>query len=361
MTQGETLLDGRLRNVPLRELFQVLATGQKEGALEVGREGQQAVLLLSDGRIRYASLRPGVHLGEVLVRMDLLSTAEVQAILASQLRENAGAPLGLAALRAGLLDESQLAAAVRRQVSEVVAQLLTWRDGTFRFVETATDSTYVPDDQAVDAMAILLEVAGQLQDEDAARVEPGAVFERSGDPTTVTLPDGAWEVLEQVDGRRSARSLAADIELAERRVYAVLGRLEAVGVLRRLPVEPEEPVVLVLCPSEAVQRLIGLLVERSGGVPVIAQSAEALGAMVERRRPRAVIVDDAGSGWEHVAELRATPGLAHLPMVLLTNARRGISWRPWRRTRVDVLTRPFDELELASWLERWIPRSPLRG
>lgn len=355
------MLHGRLRNVPLTEVFQVLVTGQQEGTLEVTREGQVAVLNLAGGRIRYASVRPGVHLGEVLVRMDLLSTAEVQALLASQVRENAGAPLGLAALRAGLLNDDELAAAVRRQVTEVVAELLTWRDGHFRFTEADIDRTYVPDDQAVDAMGVLLEVAGRLQDEDAARVKPPVVFERAGDPTKVSLPAGAWEVLAAVDGRRSARSLAAESDAPEREVYAMLGRLEALGVLRRLPLLAQEPVVLVVCASEAIERLLRLLVVRSGGVPVVMADTAPAASLAERWRPRAVVVDDAGDGIEHVAALRATPGLAHLPLVLLSASQPWRGWRRWRRPRADVLARPFDEVALTAWLERWlVPTSQQR-
>lgn len=355
------MIAGRLRNVPLTEVFQVVMTGRKVGTLEVTREGQVAVLNCDGGRIRYASLRPGVHLGEVMVRMDLLSTSEVQAILASQVREHAGAPLGLAAVRLGLVSQEELAAALRRQVAEVVSELLTWRDGAFRFTEVAVDSTYVPDEHAVDAMAVLFEVASQLQDEDAARVAPATVFERAGDPTAVTLPDGAWEVLEEVDGRRSARSLAAELDMPTRQVYALLGRLEAVGVLRRLAMVPEEPVVLVLCPSHALQRLLALLVQRGGGVPRLIASPREARDVATRVRPRAVIVDDDGDGWQNAAALRAEPGFAHLPMVLLTNTRGSVGWRFWRRPKVDVLARPFDELALLEWLERWLAAGPARS
>ncbi len=355
------MIAGRLRNVPLTEVFQVVMTGRKVGTLEVTREGQVAVLNCDGGRIRYASLRPGVHLGEVMVRMDLLSTGEVQAILASQVREHAGAPLGLAAVRLGLVSQEQLAAALRRQVAEVVSELLTWRDGAFRFTEVAVDSTYVPDEHAVDAMAVLFEVASRLQDEDAARVAPATVFERAGDPTAVTLSDGAWEVLEEVDGRRSARSLAAELDMPTRQVYALLGRLEAVGVLRRLAMVPEEPVVLVLCPSHALQRLLALLVQRSGGVPRLIAAPHEARDPAARVHPRAVIVDDDGDGWHNAAALRAEPGFAHLPMLLLTNTRGSVGWRFWRRPKVDVLARPFDELALLEWLDRWLAAGPARG
>ncbi len=348
------MIAGRLRNVPLSEVFQVVMTGHKVGTLEVKSKGRVATLYCERGRIRYANLRPGVHLGEVMVRLDLLSVAEVQAILASQVQEHAGAPLGLAALRLGLIDEADLAAAVRRQVGEVISELLTWRDGAFRFTEAGTDNTYVPEEHAVDAMALLFEVAGRLQDEDAARVAPAAVFTRAADPTTVTLPDGAWEVLEAVDGRRSARAVAADLDMPERQVYGVLGRLEAVGVLRRLELVRDEPVVLVICASHALQRLLALVVERSGGVArLVSTPAEAITAAAAVR-PHALLIDDDGTGWGSVGTLRSEPGLTHLPMLLMTNDSGHVGWRRWRRPKVDVMARPFDELALLEWLERWL-------
>lgn len=348
------MLSGRLTNVPLGEVFQVLATGHKVGTLEVRREGQLAVLALDRGRIRYANLRPGVQLGEVMIRMELLSSDEVQAILASQTHEHAGAPLGFAALRMGLLDEDDLRRAVRRQVEEVIAELLRWRDGEFAFSEAEVDRTYVPDGQSVDAMAVLMEAVAQLEDDDAEPVPFGAVFERQGDPTAVTLPPGAWELLAQVDGRRSARSIAAEVDLPQRRTLRVLRRLEALGVVRRVALIDPEPTVLVVVASEAQERLLALLVERSGGVAVCAATLDEALEAARRVRPRAVVVDDeAGEGAQQVAALRAEPGLAHLPIALL-GAAPGPALRWWRRPRADRLERPFVEAELLGWLERWL-------
>lgn len=347
------MLTGRLSTVPLAEVFQVLVTGRKVGVLEVRREGQVAVLELDAGRIRYANLRPGVHLGEVMVRMELLSSDEVQAILASQANEHAGAPLGFAALRMGLVDEHDLARAVRRQVEEVVTELLTWRDGAFAFSDADVDRTYVPDGQSVDAMAVLMEAA-QLDGGNAERTPPGAVFERLGDPTAVTLPPGAWEVLAQVDGRRSARSVAAELDMPRRRALRMLGRLEARGVIRRVTVIAPEPVVLLLGASDVQERLLALVVERSGGVPLAAASLTEAIDHARRVRPRAVVIDDAGDGWQQVTTLRDEAGIAHLPIALLSDSERPSGLRWWRRPRADRLERPFVEAELLGWLERWL-------
>lgn len=354
---ADAVLRGQLRNVPLTEVFQVLVTGHKAGTLEVRRDDHVAVLELEEGRIRYASLRPGVHLGEILIRMELLSSDEVQDLLAGQTREHAGAPLGFAAAKLGLVSDDELVRAVRRQVAEVVGELLTWRDGDFHFTEAEVDRTYVPDGQAVDAMAVLMEVAAELEDRDAARVPSGAVFVVHGDPTTVTLPDGAWEVLAHVDGRRTARSIAAEIDLPRRRTLGVLGRLEATEVLRRVQVVDPEPVVLIVSSSDAQRRLLALVVERCGGVPEGVATLDAALAAARVRRPHAILVDDAddADGWSLTAALRTEGGLAHLPLALVSNAAPPTRWRWWRRPKADVLARPFAEAALLTWLERWLP------
>jgi CheY-like chemotaxis protein len=298
-----------------------------------------------------------VHLGEVLVRMDLLTAREVQTILAAQAEENAGAPLGHTAVRLGLLDDADLARALERQITEVVADLIGWRDGEFAFSERDVLRTYVPTGHHVDAMMVLLEVAGHFQDESADRVGPTAVFERAGDPTAVPLPEGAWEVLSHVDGKRSARSMAAEVDLPIRQSYGILAALEARGVIARVAYPIEEPLVLVVSPSHALQRLLRLSLERIGARTVLTADTATLMAKVAVERPRAIVVDVEveTDGWAIVRALRRHEGLTHVPLLML-GAEPGGALTRWRRPRADTMRKPFDELALQDWLVRRLRR-----
>lgn len=350
------MIEGSLRNVPLADVFQVVVAGRKSGVLEVRRRHAVARIYFEDGRIQYASLKPGVHLGEVLVRMDLLTVREVQEILATQSHENPGRPLGFTAVQRGLLEDDDLTSALGRQVVEVVSELITWRDGEFRLAEADVLRTHVPGGIGVDAMTVLLEVAGS-GGEGSARSAPGAVYARAGDPTTVALPDGAWDLLALVDGRRSARGIAAEVDLPEHRAYAVLAELEGLGVVARVPVAIEEPLVLVVSPSTALQRLVRLAALRTGARAETVSDGEAAVGAVAEERPLAVVVDADGDGWAVVRTLRRTEGLAHVPMLVLGAEAAGGVLERWRRPRADVMAKPFEELELQEWLTRRLVRA----
>ncbi|MBA2668076.1 MAG: DUF4388 domain-containing protein [Trueperaceae bacterium] len=354
------MIEGNLRKVPLADVFQIVVSGRKTGVLEVEGEERRARLYFDAGGIQYASLIPGVHLGEVMVRMDLLTARQVQEILAMQVEESADAPLGHTAVRLGLLEDADLARALERQITEVLADLITWRDGDFRLSESDVMRTYVPTGHHVDAMMVLLHVAGHWQDQRADRVEGATVFDRAGDPTAQPLPGGGWDVLAHVDGKRSARTVAAEVDLPVRQVFAVLAELEALGVIGRTAYPLEEPLVVVVSPSHALQRLLRLTVERVGARTVATSDAPTTFAAVAVERPQALLLDVAtdGDAWSLVRSLRRLDGLGHVPVLVLGAGAGGPLGR-WLRPRADTMTKPFDELELQAWLARRLGRPPI--
>jgi hypothetical protein len=348
------MIEGSLRNVPLTDVFQVIATSQKSGALTIVRGRGKAEAYFEQGRIQYARLSPGVNLGEILVRMDLLSVSEMLTLLAAQDRENAELPLGLAAVEAGYLDEGSLRAGLERQVFEVLSELLLWRSGNFSFGEGGARKP--APEHGFDALSMLMKVAQQLSDHEEGAVKPTAVYRQSGDPTKVEMPAGGWEVLATVDGRRAAASIAAELELPERQVYHLLHRLERLGVLEPSPFKVELPVVLLLTPSNAHARLLRLLLLRCRALPrVESDPASALGFLAEHH-PRAVLVDEQGGpAWQFVRDLRRLPGKSHLPAVVLTppGADAGVLAK-MRRPRALTLAKPFSELAFQQLLSRMV-------
>jgi CheY-like chemotaxis protein len=355
------MVEGSLRNVPLGDVVQIVTGGQKSGVLTVAAGVTRARVYLERGRVQVAHLEPGTHLGEILVRMDALSAREVQEILARQERENAGTPLGLMAVEAGLLERETLQSALRRQAVEVLAELLTWRDGTFSFAERSLSASQVPTSGSHDAMALLMEADALRRDLDAGTADPSAVYRRVGDPTEHELPAGAWELLPLLDGRRPARTVVADADMTEVEGLRLLRRLEEAGVIEELPREEPEPVVMVVSPSSALQRLIRLALQRAGLTPVLFDAGEEALAAVDEVRPSVVVVDDrAGEGWRLVRRLRTTPGRGHLPALVLSerSGPRGW-WARWRRPRAEELQRPFHELELQERVARLAGRAPV--
>lgn len=351
------MIEGSLRNVPLSDVFQVIATGQKSGVLTVQRGLARARIYFTRGRIEYAHVAPGVHLGEILVRMDLLSAHEVQEILRRQHTENAGTQLGLMAVEMGLLREDDLKLALERQILEVVGDLLSWSEGRFDFSDRAVNASQAPTDHSIDAMMLLMRVAQRRHEFDSEGVEPNTVFVRTGDPTRAEMPTGGWEVLGYVDGKRSARSVAAELDLTERHVFHLLHVLAEQGVIEKTPFTVEDPVVLVVSPSSALQRLIRLALQRAGfRVEAVFDYAEAEAA-IDTHHPSAMVVDDdkAGTAWDLVRDLRKRPAHAHLQVLILLDEmpRTGL----FRRLpKAETLLKPFHELRLQELVSQLVGR-----
>lgn len=349
------MIEGSLRNVPLTDVLQIVTTGQKSGLLDLRRGGAQAHVYVERGRVQLAHMEPGSHLGEILVRMDLLANREVQEILQRQRRENAGTPVGAIAVQDGLITADDLARALRHQAVDVLAELLAWNDGTFHFAERPLEATQVPIEGGYDAMQLLMDADALRRDLDEGSVDPGAVFERAGDPTRFDLPAGAWEVLGLLNGRLPARTVVAEAEMTESDGLRLLKRMVETGVIREVTRSGTEMVVLVLCRSSALQRLLRLALQRASmRAELFGDPDEAFDAL-DRVRPHVLLIDDReGEGWAWLRRVRAAPGRGHLPALVLedADARPGGPLARWRRPRAETLERPFHEWALQERVAR---------
>ncbi|MEX2536592.1 MAG: response regulator [Trueperaceae bacterium] len=350
------MIEGSLRNLPLVDVFQVVATSNKSGTLSLIRGRRDARVIFKAGRIQYAHLSPGVHLAEILVRMELVSVCKMLTLLAQGERERLSLPLGLAAVEAGYLDEEGLRAGLERQVFEVLSELLTWRSGSFSFGEEVELALQMPVARGFDAMSVLMQVAQGLADYQDGAVKPTAVYQQVGDPTKVEMPSVGWDVLAAVDGRRHAASVAAEIDLPERQAYRLLHVLERLGVIAPSPFPVEVPLVLLLTPSNGHGRLLRLLLARSRAFAHVETEAQAAIEFLAQNHPRAIVVDDhGGAGWQFVREVRRIPGKNHLPVVVLTGkgSDGGVLARA-RRPRAHILVKPFQELDFQQLLSRMV-------
>lgn len=341
------MVEGKLRNMPLSDVFQIAGTGLKSGILTVARSDSKARIYFEMGKIQYAHITPGVHLGEILVRMDLLTTYEVQDILLRQKYENPGTPLGLTAVAMGYLDQSDLKVALRSQIIEVITDIMFWRKGDFHFSEKSPTASQVPTEHAFEAMSLLMDVIKRVDDWKNGLVHPEIVFERKGDPTDLELPAGSWEVLGHVDGRRSAASVAAELDMSEKQVYYILFQLEQAGIIKPAIYTVEEPTVLIVSPSSAMQRLMRLSLRRAGLTPYLVDSYRQGMDFIKDGHPQTIIVDEHdGEGWDFVKTVRKLNGRSHLPMVLLSqNEQPGGFLERFKRPKAHVLQKPFQEIE----------------
>lgn len=353
------MVEGSLENVTLSDVFQIIVTGQKSGILTVIHQTSRARLYFDEGGLEYAHLTPGVHLGEILVRMEMLTTHEVQEILLRQAADGEPVPLGRLAVELAYLSDDELGEALERQAVEVVTEILMWQAGSFNFTERAEWSSPPTTGRAIDAMSLLMTVAQRLDEYRDGTVEPDAIFERSGDPTKVDMPQGGWEVLGYVDGKRTARSIGAELDLAERHVYHLLYTLREHGVISAVPFDLVEPMVLVISSSSVLQRLLRLALQRASLHAEVVDDAASGMTMLETARPSAVVIDDqAGEAWDFVRELRKMPAQGHLPVVVIGNEdpAQTLLGR-FRRPKATFIQKPFHEIDFQQLITRLMGRS----
>jgi hypothetical protein len=127
-------LAGRLETLELPALLQTLSVSQASGRLSLTRLDRHAVLVLRNGRVLYASggERDETLAGRLL-RQGLVGEREIIVALERQHDGTAHRRLGDALVQMGVLAEGTLHAVIRQHMQEVVARLLGWQDGFFRF------------------------------------------------------------------------------------------------------------------------------------------------------------------------------------------------------------------------------------
>jgi hypothetical protein len=342
------VIEGALREVSLTDVVQVVAAGRKDGVLRVEHGEQRAQLWFERGRLRAASLSGGTHVGEVLVRLDLLDVDEVQKLLAEQAVAEVRVPIGALAVTHGWIDRSDLKRALERHVVEILGVMLGWRDGHFAFTEGALPLAD-PDGPRFEPLQVLLQAEEARAG--AGAIDPHSVLHRIGDPTTSDLPPAAWELLGLIDGRRSAQALAAESDLPEGTTYGLLADLVTAGVVGPVPDPVAPALVLVLSGDETERRLLRLTLLRHGVRPHLLADVEAADAAFDDHRPSAVIVDARLAPWTWLRALRRRAEGSHVPVLLLGEV-EGPWWSRWRGPDGDRLARPYREADVQAWLDQ---------
>src|SRR5687768_444234 len=130
-------IEGPLRELGIHDVFQLLDLSRKTGTLRVTSElrDNDGTVLFEKGRIISAAIRSNPHrLGDLLVRSGRL-TSEDMAKAQQQQREGDKRRLGEILVSLGLVTTKEIERQVRLQIEAVVFELMSWREGHFRFEE----------------------------------------------------------------------------------------------------------------------------------------------------------------------------------------------------------------------------------
>jgi hypothetical protein len=214
-------LEGRIRDLGLSEVLQLLSLGRKSGTLhcEAPLQGRHAFVRFLQGQV-----------------VDAEET-----------------PIGDAAAEAA----ASRAQADAHAVQQAVLDVLLWRDGTFRFapadIMPATSSVRLPVEPMLMEAAQRAEVWSRIEQRvPHARVVPAFVDIEPQQLPLLHLTPPQWELLTRVDGERDLIALAATMQRELTDIAQLVHDLIAAGLLtlregrvapRRNPTPPASPAV----------------------------------------------------------------------------------------------------------------------
>ncbi|MFN3476237.1 MAG: DUF4388 domain-containing protein [Candidatus Methylomirabilales bacterium] len=127
-------LVGRVEDLALPDIFQILSLSKKTGKLTLTRREGTGVIVFKHGQIIYAasdSVRD--TLGNILVCQKLITESTLMAALEAQHRSPDGKRLGTILVEMGYLTKETLEKIIRQQIEKVIYEFLTWKSGFFKF------------------------------------------------------------------------------------------------------------------------------------------------------------------------------------------------------------------------------------
>jgi hypothetical protein len=126
-------LVGRLEDLALPDIFQIISLSKKTGTLVVRSRRGTGMVVFKDGQVIQAasdSIRDS--LGNILVSQGMLDEAALSKALTFQKREP-DKPLGMILTDMGAVAAQTLQNVIRKQIEEIIYDLLDWEGGFFNF------------------------------------------------------------------------------------------------------------------------------------------------------------------------------------------------------------------------------------
>lgn len=206
---------GDLGILGLGNLLQVISMSQGRGFLTISQGEDKKTIQFTEQGLRLVSgVRRAIPLGQILVRSNRLTQAQLDELLAEQ--RKTARRLGDIVIEHGMVTREQIDQALRDQVSEEIYELFAWPEGRFYFAEAENES--LPNGagplSAVtldpNMISLMVEAARRVDEMKLIRSEipvDQLIPQRCGPPATVqdvaAAGAAAKEILALVDGRHS--------------------------------------------------------------------------------------------------------------------------------------------------------------
>ena len=251
-------IEGPLKELGIHDVFQLLDLSRKTGTLRVVSElrDNEGTVLFEHGKIVSATIRSNPHrLGDLLVRSGRLTDGEMaRAQLAQQQGDKRR--LGEILISLGMVTPKEIERQMRLQIEAVVFELMSWREGHFRFEEGLREEDTRDAHVALSTESLLMEGARRIDEWSriADRVPnlgmiPYLTPPDEDHPAMLDLLPQEWQVLSLIDGATDLREIATTLAMSEFDVARITYGMVSTGVIRLK--QPERPSRAIALPVDA--------------------------------------------------------------------------------------------------------------
>jgi hypothetical protein len=233
-------IEGPLRELALSDVFQLLDLSRKTGVLTIRNDGRErpAVVRFDRGAVVGAELfENGGRIGHLLLRAGKVTEAEVEAARREQ-QARPGWPLGSILLDMGVVSAADLRRQLRFQIEEAVFDLVRWQDGYFRFEESSgPDGVALPVRMSTESL--LMEAARRIDEwttleKHVPHMNAVPALLGGGGGAKLDLDPDGWEVLAEIDGERSLKTIASEIGRSEFDIAKIIFTMVSAGLVEIL-------------------------------------------------------------------------------------------------------------------------------
>jgi hypothetical protein len=126
-------LVGRLEDLALPDIFQIISLSKKTGSLVVRSRKGTGIIVFKSGQVIQAgsdSIRDS--LGNILVSQGMIDATDLSAALAVQ-KSTPDKQLGMILVESGAVAAKTIEDVVRQQIEEIISDMLGWQEGFFNF------------------------------------------------------------------------------------------------------------------------------------------------------------------------------------------------------------------------------------
>ncbi len=162
---------GRLEDLAVADIFQIVALGKRTGKLTLTRRKDQGLVVFRNGGIVFCQTN-AIHetLGSILVNRHYIDEATLLAALDVQQASDSPRPLGSILVEMDAISPETLRDVAYEQVKAVLSELLLWDSGVFQFesveleevFKTAFDTSEFLVEDGLRTEEVLLDLLTQL-------------------------------------------------------------------------------------------------------------------------------------------------------------------------------------------------------